>query len=182
MFFDSVYDLIRVSVVGVLAYVGLVVLLRLSGKRTLAKMNAFDLVVTVALGSTLASILLSADVSYAEGVLALILLALLQLVASWLSTRWRAARTVIKSEPALLLRDGDLLMEDLRRERVTAGEVRQALRAQGYGDQHDIAAVVLETDGTFSVIPRGSAGDRSALIDVAGREDDTGATRSADAP
>jgi uncharacterized membrane protein YcaP (DUF421 family) len=166
MFFDSVYDLIRVLVVGVLAYVGLVVLLRLSGKRTLAKMNAFDLVVTVALGSTLASILLNADVSYSEGALAFVVLALLQLAASWLSTRWPAARAVIQSQPALLLRDGDLLAAELRRERVTAGEVRQALRAQGYGDQHDIAAVVLETDGTFSVIPRSNAGDRSTLIDV----------------
>jgi uncharacterized membrane protein YcaP (DUF421 family) len=173
MFFDSVYDLIRVLVVGVLAYVGLVVLLRLSGKRTLAKMNAFDLVVTVALGSTLASILLNADVSYSEGALALVVLALLQLAASWLSTRWPAARAVIKSRPALLLRDGDLLTDELRRERVTAGEVRQALRARGYGDQHDVAAVVLETDGSFSVISRGNAGNRSTLIDVI-RHDGTG--------
>jgi uncharacterized membrane protein YcaP (DUF421 family) len=167
MFFDSMYDLIRVLVVGVLAYVGVVALLRVSGKRTLARMNAFDLVVTVALGSTLATILLSADVSYSEGILALVVLAALQFVTSWLSTRSKPVRAVVKSQPALLLRDGCLLADELKRQRVTAGEVRQALRAQGHGDVTGIAAVVLETDGTFSVIPGSRFGDGSALVDVA---------------
>ena len=78
MWFDSWSDLVRVAVIGASAYVTVVVVLRLSGKRTLAKLNAFDLVVTVALGSTLATILLSSDVSWAEGALALAMLALLQ--------------------------------------------------------------------------------------------------------
>jgi uncharacterized membrane protein YcaP (DUF421 family) len=64
MFFDSWDGLLRVVVVGILAYTGLVLLLRISGKRTLSKMNAFDFVVTVALGSTLATILLSSDVAW----------------------------------------------------------------------------------------------------------------------
>lgn len=67
MFFDGWTGLLRVLVVGTLAYAALVLLLRVSGKRTLSKMNAFDLVVTVALGSTLATVLLSRDVALAEG-------------------------------------------------------------------------------------------------------------------
>jgi uncharacterized membrane protein YcaP (DUF421 family) len=78
MFFDSWMGLLRVVVVGTLAYVILVLLLRVTGKRTLSKMNAFDLVVTVALGSTLATVLLSKDVALAEGVVAFALLVLLQ--------------------------------------------------------------------------------------------------------
>jgi uncharacterized membrane protein YcaP (DUF421 family) len=168
MFFDSLDDLVRVVVVGVLAYLGVIVLLRISGKRTLAKMNAFDLVVTVALGSTLATILLSADVSYLEGLLALVALVGLQFVAAWVSTRWAAVRRLLKSEPVLLLRDGRLLDEVLRRQRVTTGEVRQAVRSQGMGSLTDVTAVVLETDGRFSVVPRAQAGDGSALVDVTG--------------
>jgi uncharacterized membrane protein YcaP (DUF421 family) len=61
--FSSWADLGRVLVVGPLAYVSLVLFLRVSGKRTLTKLNAFDLVVTSALGSTLATILLSKSVS-----------------------------------------------------------------------------------------------------------------------
>ena len=74
MFFDNWSDLLRVVVVGTLAYASLVVLLRISGKRTLSKMNAFDLVVTVALGSTLATVLLTKDVALVEGMLAFALL------------------------------------------------------------------------------------------------------------
>jgi hypothetical protein len=74
IFFSGWDGLLRTLVVGVLAYVVLVGFLRLSGKRTLSKMNAFDLVVTVALGSTLATILLSKDVALAEGALAFALL------------------------------------------------------------------------------------------------------------
>ncbi|RYD87586.1 MAG: hypothetical protein EOP50_20525, partial [Sphingobacteriales bacterium] len=59
MFFDSGYDLLRVVLVGTLAYLGCVVLMRISGNRTLSKMNSFDLVVTVAFGSTLSSILVT---------------------------------------------------------------------------------------------------------------------------
>ena len=85
MLFDSWAGLGRVLLVGTLAYVALVLLLRISGKRTLSKLNAFDLVVTVALGSTLATVLLSKSVALAEGVLALGLLILLQYVIAWLS-------------------------------------------------------------------------------------------------
>ncbi|MFN2441460.1 MAG: DUF421 domain-containing protein, partial [Thermoanaerobaculia bacterium] len=67
MFFDDIQGLIRVFVISILAYVALVLFLRVSGKRTLTKLNAFDLVVTVALGSTLATIILSKDVALAEG-------------------------------------------------------------------------------------------------------------------
>ncbi len=66
-FFDSWSAMGRTVVVGVLAYLALVLLLRVSGKRTLSKMNAFDLVVTVALGSTLATVLLSTSVALARG-------------------------------------------------------------------------------------------------------------------
>lgn len=71
MFFRDWAGVLRVIVVGTCAYVAVVAMLRLSGKRTLAKMNAFDFVVTVALGSTLASIITSERVVLAEGVTAL---------------------------------------------------------------------------------------------------------------
>ncbi len=66
-FFDSWETLLRTLTVGVLSYVVMVVFLRMSGKRTLSKMNAFDFVVTVALGSTLATMLLNRNVALAEG-------------------------------------------------------------------------------------------------------------------
>ena len=87
-FFSSWTSIARVLLVGVAAYAGLVLLLRVSGKRTLTKMNAFDLVVTVALGSTLATVLLTKSVALADGLAAFALLILLQYGLTWLSVRF----------------------------------------------------------------------------------------------
>lgn len=163
IFFDSWNTLLRTLVVGVLAYVALVVLLRISGKRTLSKMNAFDLVVTVAFGSTLATILLNRDVALAEGVTAFAVLIGLQYVVAWLSVRSRLVRKMVKSEPRMLLYRGDFLGDAMRDERVTREEVLSALRANGHADLEGVEAVVLETDGTFSVVPRTEAVEPVAM-------------------
>ncbi|MED5602852.1 MAG: YetF domain-containing protein [Pseudomonadota bacterium] len=152
IFFNGWSVLGRTLLIGVLAYVSLVFMLRVSGKRTLAKMNAFDLVVTVAIGSTLATIVLSRSVALAEGLLALALLIGMQFAISWSSTRIPWLRRVVTGEPRLLLRDGAMLDDALRDARVTREEVRAAVRSAGIGALGDVAAVVLETDGSFSVI------------------------------
>ncbi|WP_249644671.1 DUF421 domain-containing protein [Nocardia sputi] len=166
MWFDSWSGIGRVLLVGSAAYLTLVVVLRVSGKRTLAKLNAFDFVVTVALGSTLATILLSTDVSWLEGAVALILLAVLQFAAALLATRLPGARTLLTAGPTLVLREGRLLEEAMRGQRVGAADIRHAVRATGTGDLSRIAAVVLETDGTLSVVSRESMGNGSALEGV----------------
>ncbi len=168
MWFDSWSELGRILAVGTSAYLTVVLVLRLTGKRTLAKLNAFDLVVTVALGSTLATILLSSDVSWTEGAVGLLVLALLQSAVAWGTTRRPRLREVVTARPTLLLRDGCPETEALRRERVTMDEVRQAVRASGSGSLSSIAAVVLESDGSLSVIPESRAGDGSSLRGVRG--------------
>ncbi|GAA1140569.1 DUF421 domain-containing protein [Nesterenkonia lutea] len=166
MWFDTWADLGRVLLIGVAAYAVLVAVIRLSGKRTLSQLNAFDFIVTVALGSTLATILLSSDVSWTEGASALILLAGLQFVLAWISSRVPAFRTLITARPAVVLWHGEMRPEALRRNRLAESEVYQAVRSSGSGDLSTIAAVVLETNGKLSVISRQSQGDGSALQDL----------------
>lgn len=156
--FDSWEGIARVPVVGVAAYACLVLFLRISGKRTLSKMNAIDLVVTVALGSTLATVLLSKSVPLAEGVLALALLICLQFMLTWASVRSNSVRTLLKSEPALLVRDGAYLEGTMRKERVTREEIDAALRDSGIASLARVSAVVPETGGSLSVIEDGSGG------------------------
>lgn len=151
-FFDGWGGIGRIVLVGTLAYAGLIVILRLTGKRTLSKMNAFDLVVTVALGSTLAATVMNDQVALAEGLSAFALLALLQLAVTFLSVRWKPVREAVKSEPSLLFYDGGFVDGNMKRERVTEDEVLAAMRSRGLASAADVSAVVLETDGTFSVI------------------------------
>jgi uncharacterized membrane protein YcaP (DUF421 family) len=166
MWFDTTSQVVRTLLVGLATYATLVVLLRVSGKRTLAKLNAFDLVVTVALGSTLASVLLSGTVAYVEGLAALVLLVVLQLVVAGVAAWVPGGHRLLTSRPRLLLADGVMDETAMRRSRVAPDEVRQAVRSSGQGDLGQISAVVLETDGTLSVVPRSTAGGGSALRNV----------------
>ncbi|GAA4869070.1 DUF421 domain-containing protein [Serinicoccus chungangensis] len=129
MWFDSWSTVLRIVLVGAASYVTLVVLLRLGGKRILAKLSAFDLVVTVALGSMLASAVLSKDVRFVDVLTGMALLVLAQLV-------------------------------------VTRDEVMQAIRSSGHDGLDAVGAVVLEPDGTLSVVARSSLGDGQALATV----------------
>ena len=151
MVYDDWQGPVRVVLMGTAAYVALVALLRVSGKRTLAKLNAFDLIVTVALGSTLATVLLSSTVSLAEGLTALMVLVALQYGVAWASVRSSRVERLVRSEPTLVYRDG-FLHDAMRRERVTSEELRQAARSQGHADLAGLTAIVLETDGTLSIL------------------------------
>lgn len=162
MFFDGWENIYRVAVVGLLAYFGLVVMLRVSGNRTLSKMNSFDLVVTVAFGSTLSTILVSKDVSLAVGLAALALLIALQLAITWCAVRSPLISDIVKTAPTMLVLDGRLREDAMKRARVTHDEVLAAVRQQGHGSLENIDAVILEADGSLSVISASQAGDRSA--------------------
>jgi uncharacterized membrane protein YcaP (DUF421 family) len=168
MLFQSWTGLLRVLVVGSLAYGALVILLRVSGKRTLSKMNAFDFVVTVALGSTLATVFLSKEVALAEGVLAFALLIGLQFVVTWLSVRSARVRKLVKAEPRLLFYQDRFLSAVMRAERVTEEEVRTAVRTSGYAWLQEVGAVVLETDASFTVLHKFGEQSPTALIGVKG--------------
>ena len=176
LMFDSWGAIGRIVVVGTLAYVGLVVLLRVSGKRTLAKFNAFDFVVTVALGSTLATALLNDSTTLAEGLAAFGLLIGLQWLVAWLSVRSAHFRKAVRSKPALLMHQGQFLDDQMRRERVTRDEVLAALRANGLADRAEASSVVMESTGDLTVLtgsidapPSRSTLDDSVLGTKAGR-------------
>jgi len=157
MLFDSWYGVVRVVLVGVFGYAGLVAILRVSGKRTLSKMNAFDFVVTVALGSTFATVILSKQVALAEGITAFAVLAGLQFGASWLAARSPSFRHWVKSQPTLLYYKGEFDQEALLRERLTVGEVQAAARERGFSSFSDVGAVVLETAGELSILRASAA-------------------------
>jgi uncharacterized membrane protein YcaP (DUF421 family) len=161
MFFQGWEGIIRTLVVGVLAYVSLVAFLRISGKRTLAKLNAFDLVVTVALGSTLSAILVNEGVALAEGAAALSLLILMQYLVAAASVRWDGFARIVRSEPGILVRKGEFCRHAMVRERVTEREILSAVRASGATGIQDADLVVMESDGTISVI---SSGDPSSAL------------------
>jgi uncharacterized membrane protein YcaP (DUF421 family) len=152
IFFDSWDSILRTLIITILAYLALILLLRISGKRTLSKMNAFDFIVTIALGSTLATVLLNKSVALIDGVLAFFLLIGLQFLITFFSVRFEKVSKLIKSTPTLLVYKGDLLQDAMRKERVNADEIYAIIREKGVGSIQEVDAVILETDGSLSVI------------------------------
>ncbi|WP_371069795.1 DUF421 domain-containing protein [Sediminibacillus sp. JSM 1682029] len=158
----------RVVLIGILAYVALIVLLRITGKRTLTKLNAFDLVVTVAIGSTLATILLNQKVSIFQGVTALATLVFLQFTFAWSSIRSSFINRLIKAEPKLLFYQGSFFEREMTKERIQRIEVLQAVRNQGMASMNMVEAVILETDGSMSILKKSPNQSQDALKNVKG--------------
>ncbi|WP_019507773.1 DUF421 domain-containing protein [Pleurocapsa sp. PCC 7319] len=164
--FSNLNPFLETIITGIIAYVAIILVLRLSGKRTLAKWNSFDFVVTIALGSVFASVLLSTKDAFGKGILGFALLVLLQYIITWISVRTSVIQKLIKSEPALLLYRGEMQHDVMKKERIAEGEVLAALRTSGVSAVEDADAVILETDGSFSVIKNIDDSSASALKDV----------------
>jgi uncharacterized membrane protein YcaP (DUF421 family) len=155
MWFDSWDSIFRILVHGVLGYVTLVFFLRVSGSRTLSKMNAFDFVVTIALGSTFATLVLDTSIPFANGVFALALLIGLQWTVTSVYVRSERFESLVKTTPQLIFWRGDFEHRAMRRERVSEAEILAAMRANDVSAP-ERAAVVLETDGSLTVMELGS--------------------------
>lgn len=160
-FFSGREPIVRIVVVGIAMYVALVVFLRVSGSRTLASMNAFDFIVTVAIGSAFGRSLTATGVALSEAVVAFGLLVALQYAVTWVQIRWPLFQRVVTNPPALLYFRGEFLEDALRRQRVAKTELQSAVRKEQYGSLEEVEAIVLESSGEISVI--GSVDDGSAF-------------------
>lgn len=154
LFFSNWESLIRVVITSALAYPAIIIILRVSGKRSLSKMNAFDFIVTIALGSIFASMILNKSVPLADGILAFVMLIIFQFLITYLSARSKRLSKLIKSAPRLLAYNGDLIKKNMLAERIDEDEIWQSLREKGYSSLDEASAVVLEANGNIIVIDK----------------------------
>ena len=115
-------------------------------------MNAFDSIVTIALGSIFASMILNKNVPLVEGILAFALLILFQYMITYFSARSKGVSHLVKAAPRLLAYNGELIRENMLAERIDEDEIWKALREKGYSSLKDPSAVVLEANGSLTVI------------------------------
>ena len=153
IFFNNWQSLGRTFIITILGYILMIFFLRISGKRTLSKMNAFDFIVTIALGSSLATVALNKNVPLAEGALVFFLLIFLQFLITWISVRTEMFKELITSQPVLLFYKGRLLKDVMKKERITEEELYMSLSKEGVGELEKVDAIVLETTGDIVVIP-----------------------------
>ncbi|MBV7409515.1 DUF421 domain-containing protein [Maritimibacter sp. DP1N21-5] len=171
----------------VVFYIFIIGLTRLSGKRTTGNMNNFDWIITVGIGSIMASGILLRNVSMLDAMVAVSALAGLQWLTTWGTLRSHRFARWVKPRPRMLLRNGHLLGDALRYERITDDEVKSALRKAGLAHCDDAAWVVIETSGELSVIrATGTSGTpepdllrpvAGSVQDLRAETDDRGGTR-----
>ena len=142
------------TIVGIITYLFLIIVLRVSGKRTLSQMNIYDFAVTVALGSILASTITSSDTSAMTGIFAFTLLVILQYIIAKLAVHFQPFNKLIKSEPTILFYKGRYDWENMKKQRITRDDLLQAVRQQQVSSTDDILAVIIEANGTLSVLKK----------------------------
>ena len=139
-------------------YVFVYLVLRALGKRELGELSAFELVLLFVIGDLIQQSVTQNDTSITAAVLAISTITLLILIQSYVAFRWGRIRPVIEGEPAMIVHDGQMLAETLKRERMTSDDVMESARRQGIGDLSDVRFAILEPDGKVSFITRGAVG------------------------
>ncbi|WP_339752314.1 DUF421 domain-containing protein [Algoriphagus aquimarinus] len=150
--FESWESTFRTVVLTILGYLAMVFLLRISGKRTLSKMNAFDFVVTIALGSCLASISLNKNITLTDGVVAFSLFILMQFTFTYLSVHVKGFRSLITSNPVVVFYQGCFLENELKKQRLTKEEVYNECRLKGFSNLDEVHLIILESTGDISIL------------------------------
>ena len=170
MFFRSWESLLRVAVSAAVVYILVIAALRLIGARALAKMSAYDLIVSIALGSLVAAIPLSTTLTVSDGVTAILTFLGLQELTRFLQARYRAVHHFVRERPHLVVWDGQFIEDRLKEIDTSHDEVCAAIRQAGFLSVQQVQAVVLENDGAWSVMQREQSPDLSALdgLDVPG--------------
>jgi uncharacterized membrane protein YcaP (DUF421 family) len=133
-------------------------IVRGSGKRSLAELTPLDLLLIVVLGDFVQQGVTQEDMSMTGAILAVSVFVMWTVAADALSRRSRRASRVLASPPVVIVKGGMPLMDQLQRERMTLEELKEAARIKGYANLSDIDFCVLESDGEFSFIRRAPEG------------------------
>jgi uncharacterized membrane protein YcaP (DUF421 family) len=153
-------------------YAVMLVVIRLSGKRTIGNFTAFDLLVALMLGEVVDEIIYG-DVTFAQGATAILTVAVLQYANSWMSYWDHGTDKVLEGTPSVVVRNGRLERDGMRKERMNEKDVMAELRLRGVSDVHEVKLASVENDGQVSVIRedwaeplqkgdvRGAAGEKS---------------------
>lgn len=162
--------IIRIVIVGTVTYVWILFLLRLTGQRTLATMKAFDFIITIAMGAAFGRILTARQVPIAEAITTFLLLVLLQYSVAWMQARSNGFSKLVTSDPILLYHNGNYLQGMMRKQHIREHELLGVVRKENIASMEEVEAIILEADGTFSVLKRAAVAGRSTYEGLVKRD------------
>ncbi|MEW6048985.1 MAG: DUF421 domain-containing protein, partial [Bacillota bacterium] len=135
-------------------YVLLLVVVRIMGKREIGTLSPWDLVLTIMLAELAALPIENTQVGLLQGAVPILTLLVTQLLISWLTLKSTTARNVIAGTPSIVIKDGRIIEQELRRLRYGVDDLMEQLRQKNIPNINDVEVAVLETNGQLSVIPK----------------------------
>lgn len=146
---------LRAAVVFVLLWL----VIRVTGKREVAQLSAFDMIMVVTLGDLVAQGVVQEDYSLSAAALAVATFCLLSLILAWTHFRFPVTRPLLSGRARVVVRDGEPVLDVLSSEHLTIEDVEEAAREKGIRRLRDIELCVLEVDGGFSFFTVDEPGD-----------------------
>lgn len=159
-----IYEIVEIVVRAAVCVAAVIALTRLNGLRSFSKMSSFDFAITVAFGSVIASSVISPQENLLFGVVALAALFAMQRVISELRVKFGAVGQSLDNEPILIMRNGEILRDNLREARLTEADLIGKLREANAFDLSRVHAVVFEPTGDVSVL-HGSGDETEQVSD-----------------
>ena len=147
----STTSIIAIVLTAIGIYIATILFTRLAGKRSFSKMSSFDFAMTVAIGSIIATTVLSKSVSLLQGIVGLAAVYLLQISVAMVR-RFKIVQKMIDNEPLLLMDGEEILHNNLRKARVTEADLRSKLREANVLELSQIRAVIFECTGDIAVL------------------------------
>jgi uncharacterized membrane protein YcaP (DUF421 family) len=138
----------------IVLYIFIVFVMRVIGRRELSSMSPFDLILLIILGDAVQQGLTQDDYSVTGAIIAVATIATLQVLTSYLSFRSERARKVLEGEPIVVVGHGEIVKDNLNRERMTEDEVAEEMRAQQIGSLDEVEWAILESNGSLSFIKK----------------------------
>ena len=161
LFFDNIDKLGRIVLTAVTIYVLIVIITKVSGKRSTSQLNNFDWIVTVMIGSLGASTILLKDIPLIEGISSILVLYVMQFLVTKYASISPQFSSFILSEPRIVFYQGQFLPDAMRAERLTRQELECAMRSEGVNSFDDVEAIVFESDAQLTIIPKPTSSDNN---------------------
>ena len=158
------HDLFIISYRTVLLYILIVIILRIMGKREVGELGVIDIVVFVIMAEVAAFALDSPDQKLLQSIVPMLILLGIQLLSSFISLKSKRFRNTVDGEPTIIIRHGQILEHEMRKQRYNLDDLFQQLREQQIGSVHEVSFAYLEPSGNLSVFKHDDIQPVFALI------------------
>lgn len=145
-------SLVTVSLQSIAIYILIIVCLRLLGKKGLAEISLGDLVLVILIGEAIGSII-PQDNGFESAIVCILTLSVVNFIISRTAFKFRFMQKILEGEPVIVIHDGKVMIQNMKKEKLTIENLKEALRTNGLEDFKDVKLAVLETDGEVSIIP-----------------------------